>query len=126
MNEAIVWCLERYFPAPATLEDKINQLADMVAALKRGNDLESQIDDVVDEIDSTLREISDGKIKASGDFREKVSRRIEEWDLDALEAANDRPFDDEQYQTNSYIPPDGGEAWEEPFSDSPPKNENKG
>ncbi len=97
MNEAIVWCLEQYFPAPATLEDRIRSLVLSVAALKRGNDLETQIDEIVDEIDTTLREIADHKIPASQSFRAKVSEKIEEWDMDALEAANNRPFDDENY-----------------------------
>lgn len=121
MNEAIVWCLEQFFPAPATLEDRINSLAISVAALKRGSDLEGAIDEIVDEIDTTLREVAEGKIPTSKSFREKVGEKIEEWDMDALEAANDRPFDDDQYQTSSFMPPEPGVAWEDPFADPPLK-----
>ena len=119
MNEAIVWCLEQWFPAPATLEDRINSLVLSVSALKRGSDLEAQIDGIVDEIDATLREVAEGKIPASKSFREKVGKKIEEWDMDALEAANDRPLDDESYGYggSGNVQSDGD--WEDPFADLP-------
>lgn len=118
MNEAIVWCLEQYFPAPATLQDRIDELAKMVAALKDGNELEGQIDEIVDHIDSTLRKVDSGKITASEIFATKVSRLIEEWDKDTIEAANDRPFDDDRYQTHAHLPsPDDRE--EDLFPDPP-------
>lgn len=124
MNEAIVWCLDQYFPAPATLADRVKALAISVAALKRGNDLETEIDTIVDEIDSTLREIADGKLDASKSFSKLVSERIEEWDMDALEAANDRPFDDDSYgySISNLNLPGREEGWEDPFPDPPIKD----
>ncbi|RAZ90147.1 hypothetical protein DPM33_15070 [Mesorhizobium hawassense] len=121
MNEAVVWCLEQYFPAPATLEDRVDALAKAVAALKRGSDLEAQIDEIVDEIDTTLREVAEGKIPASKSFRQKVIDKVEEWDMDELEAANERPFDDDTYRVHSYTPPSDDPAipFEDPFDDNP-------
>ncbi|MCD2183304.1 Arc family DNA-binding protein [Rhizobium sp. GN54] len=114
MNEAIVWCLEEYFPAPATLEDRVNALAISVAALKRGNDLEAQMDEIVDLIDKTLREVADGKISTSPDFRHKVNQRVEEWDMDEIEAAQSRPFDDENWGSDYSI------DFADPFPDPVP------
>ncbi|RWE11556.1 MAG: Arc family DNA-binding protein [Mesorhizobium sp.] len=108
MNEAIVFVLESWFPAPKTLDQKIGDLATMVAALKRGNDLEKQVDELVDEIDTTLREIDSGILKTSPEFRSQVSARIEEWDEAAAEDANERaydPFDDENYREHGARPP---------------------
>ncbi|ESZ46244.1 hypothetical protein X731_16280 [Mesorhizobium sp. L2C054A000] len=126
MNEAIVFCLETWFPAPKTLDQKIGELASMVAALKQGNDLGAQVDALVDEIDTTLREVADGKVKASGTFRDRVSRRIEEWNEDEMERANDEahdPFDDANYADPNRTRTQGN--WDpsspdwDPFTDEP-------
>ncbi|MDX0261548.1 Arc family DNA-binding protein [Sinorhizobium meliloti] len=111
MNEAIVWCLEEYFPAPATLEERIEGLAAAVADLKQGNPLEEQIDGIVDLIDKTLRDIAAEKIPTTIGFQERVAKMIEERDIQEYEALKDRPFDDENYSTPSF--PD--EGWEDPF-----------
>lgn len=121
MNEAVVWCLEQHFPAPATLEDRVNGLATYVAALKRGNPLEPQIDGIVDMIDKTLRDIASDKLPTTTGFAEKVAKRVEEWDMEEYEAAQDRPFDDDLYSTPTY--PD--EAWRDPFDISEKDPEEK-
>lgn len=115
MNEAIVWCLEQHFPAPATLEGRVEGLAIAVAALKRGNDLEEKIDEIVDQIDKTLRDIAADKIPVTTGFAEKVAKRVEEWDMQEYEAMQDRPFDDDLYSEPSF--PD--EAMRDPFPASP-------
>lgn len=112
MNEAIVWVLEKHFPAPATLEDKISSLVEMVAALKSGNELEDQVDTLVDEIDETLRRVSTGKIKASDSFRERVSFRVHEWDMEEVDRSANDPLSDESWHA---------EANWEPFDDVPPE-----
>lgn len=122
MNDAILWCLERHFPAPATLEAKISHLSTLVALLKRGNDFEQQIDTLIDDLDSTLRDVANGKIKTSTDFRANVFSQIDEWDGDAAEDATD-PFDDENWssyrsdETPEYVPV----ADDDPFADPPKK-----
>ncbi|MBB3913870.1 Arc family DNA-binding protein [Rhizobium fabae] len=93
MNEAVVYCLEQFFPAPATFQDRVDSLAEKVAALKRGSDLEAQVDEITDMIESTLREIANDKIAVTAGFAEKVARRVEEWDIEDYERAQDRPFD---------------------------------
>lgn len=111
MNEAIVWCLEQYFPAPATLEQRVESLAQMVAALKRGNELESQIDEITDQIEKTLRDIADDRLSVTTGFAEKVSKFVEELDMEEMERLNDRPFDDDRYTTPAYP----NEAFADPF-----------
>lgn len=110
MNEAVVWVLERHFPAPATLEDRIDSLARSVAALKRGNDLEADVDNLVDEIDTTLREIYVGRVKTSDAFKKRVTTLIEEWDEAEAEQQNEEnydPFDDANYTSYGHHLPKG-------------------
>lgn len=85
MNEAIVHCLEDYFPRPSTFEDRIEHLAELVAALKDGSDLESRIDEISLEIEKTLHDVSADKLSVNLEFAEKVSKRIETWELEKEE-----------------------------------------
>lgn len=119
MNEAVVWCLEEYFPAPATLEDRIESLAAAVADLKKGNPLEEQIDGIVDMIDKTLRDIASEKIRTTIGFQGRVAKLIEERDIEEYEAAQYRPFDDDQYSRPSF--PD--EQWDDPFPEAQGKDD---
>lgn len=82
MNEAVVHCLEEYFPRPSSLAERIEHLAELVAALKDGNDLEEQIADLTYEIDSTLSDIYREKIGVTVGFAEKVAQRVEAWELE--------------------------------------------
>lgn len=118
MNEAIVWCLEQHFPAPATLADRINELADKVAVLKSGNDLEPAVDEIIDQIASTLSEVSLGKVKASKAFRDRVERRVYEWEMDYAESNSD-PFDDENWGGGGFVPE--GDAADPGFPHDDPK-----
>lgn len=80
MNEAVVNCLEQYFPRPASLEERVEHLAELVAALKDGSDLEERIDDIATEIDTTLRDIYFDKLSVTVGFAEKVARHVEAWE----------------------------------------------
>ena len=95
MNEAIVWCLEQYFPEPMTLGERLDALSVMVAALKKGNDLETKVDDLIDEIEATLRDVADKRIDVSPAFRDKVRAVVEAIDQEELQRAQDsqNPFD---------------------------------
>lgn len=79
MNEAVVHCLEEYFPRPASLEDRVEHLAELVAALKDGSDLEERIDELAYEIDTTLKDIFIEKLGVTAGFAEKVAKHIEAW-----------------------------------------------
>src|SRR5690606_18711212 len=99
MNEAIVWCLEQHFPAPTTVEDKINELAELVAILKGDNTYDA-VDHLVSELHKVLAEIYKGKAKSSPNFEKAVSERFEQWQVwEAENAASEAydPFDDENY-----------------------------
>lgn len=101
MNEAIIYVLDMHFPAPQSLEHKIDELISMVAALKQGNDMEEEVNGLIGELDNTLREISSGKIPVLESFKKEVTKRLWEWDQARAEeedsAAYD-PFDDENYK----------------------------
>ncbi|WP_414899365.1 Arc family DNA-binding protein [Rhizobium cremeum] len=79
MNEAVVHCLEEYFPKPASFEDRIEHLAELVAALKDGSDLEDRIDEITAEIDSTLHDIYADKVIVTAGFAERVAQHVEAW-----------------------------------------------
>ncbi len=120
MNEAIVWCLDLHFPAPATLEQKVHELAEMVALLKRGSGLEQEIDGIIGELDSVLRDVASDKIKGGGEkFSSMVAERIYEWDMDEAEQASD-PFDDDNWSTDvGGMPGTTGNPDWDPFEPEP-------
>lgn len=128
MNEAIVWCLEQFFPAPATFEDRVNELAEKIAALKHGSDLEGQIDEITAAIDKTLHDIASDKLIVTAGFAEKVANKVQEWDLAEMERENYRPFDDDYYEHAGYgsgseEPPYSGDG--DPFDVAPNTDEDK-
>ncbi|MGW6778299.1 Arc family DNA-binding protein [Brucella pseudogrignonensis] len=99
MNEAIVWCLERHFPAPKTLDAKIAELAEMVALLK-GDDTNKAVDDLTAEIHDVLVDIYDNKLDAPKGFKKAVEERFAQWkELEEENARyeNEDPFDDVHY-----------------------------
>lgn len=108
MNEAVVWCLEQYFPAPITLEQKIDDLVQMVAILKGDDDKAAGIDRLVDEIHDAIAEIEEKKIPAPTDFRRAVSERWERWQEEEAENQSDlheNRFDDSNWPEPSYRGP---------------------
>ena len=113
MNEAIVMCLDEYFPAPATFEERVENLAEMVAALRHGNevDLAERIDEIAASIDKTLRDIADDKMNVTIGFTEKVANKVHEWE--EAERAKSRLFDE---RFGSYEDHDHDENEEPPSS----------
>ena len=121
MNEAIVWCLDQYFPEPATLEGKIEHMATLAALLKKSNEFEKDVDVIIDELDTTLRKVAYGELSADKSFRASVSKQIEEWEADAAEDATN-PFDDRNWTSNYWEPSeDDASLKDDPFADVPPK-----
>lgn len=110
MNEAIVWCLERHFPAPKTLDAKLDELAEMVALLK-GDDTNKAVDDLTAEIHDALVDIYDDKLDAPVNFKGAVEKRFEqwkEWEAENAQYESEDPFDD-----NNYPKEVGGVPYEE-------------
>jgi hypothetical protein len=99
MNEAIVWCLEQYFPAPTTITDKLNELVEMVAILK-GDDTYQAVDQLVAEVHDAIVALRDKRVTAPVDFRDAVMDRYARWQEEEAERQRDRhenPFSDELY-----------------------------
>lgn len=123
MNEAIVWCLKQYFPAPQTLDQKINELIEMAAMLK-GDDTEKVIDTLIGEIDVALRQLSDKKLIASPNFREAVIERYDRYleeEQENLRDLHENPFDDADYlDPDPQLPSDSDPATD-PFFLGPSK-----
>ncbi|MBG6148462.1 plasmid stability protein [Labrenzia sp. EL_142] len=61
MNELVVEILNRHFPAPWSLSDRIDELLDIVYSLKEGVDVDA-VQHLTAKILETLREVADKKI----------------------------------------------------------------
>lgn len=102
MNDAIVWCLEQHFPAPTTVEQKIDELVEMVAILK-GDDTYKGVDRLVAEVHDTIIDVLKESVKGSPDFKSAVSERFDRWNEEQAERHRDDhedPFDDQYYHPN--------------------------
>lgn len=120
MNEAIVHCLEHFFPAPKTMEERLNDLAEMVAILKGDNTYQG-VEKLVDEVQKTINEVYTQSLRTPPDFEKAVSDRFEKWSEWEIEQLNDdayNPFDDDNY------PDIGGIPFEEVDRNAPVDPEN--
>ena len=114
MNEAVVHCLEEYFPRPATFEDRVEHLAELVAVLKDGSDLEERIDEIAHEIDTTLKDIFFDKLNVTTGFAEKVAKHIEARALAEEEERKRFGFygdQDDEPSVGTEEPPSGGDPF---------------
>ena len=99
MNEAIVWCLDQYFPEPKSLEAKINELVEMVALLK-GDDTNKAVGELTAEIHNTLNDLGGKGVTAPVDFKKAVNERFmqwKEWEAENWSSEHQNPFDDSLY-----------------------------
>lgn len=99
MNEAIVWCLEKHFPAPTTVEEKLSELAEMVAILKGDNTYE-EVDRIAAEVHDAIVDIYRDEAKAPPNFKKLVSERFDRWmEMESESAAENAfdPFDDQNW-----------------------------
>lgn len=106
MNEAIVHCLEHFFPEPKTIEERLDDLAELVAILKGDNTYQG-VEKLVDEVQRTLDDVYVQNIKTAPNFEKAVSDRYEQWEEWEAERANDEaynPFDDDNYPDIGGIP----------------------
>lgn len=125
MNEAVVLCLEQWFPTPRTIEQKLNELAEMAAILK-GNDTYEGVDRLVSEVHDAIVDVYNKDVKTPPDFKKAVSERFEQWkEWEAERAADDNynPFDDANYPDPNRSRTQGD--WDpsspnwDPFTDEP-------
>lgn len=119
MNEAIVWVLEKEFPAPVTLEERLYDLANMVSMLKDSKDTYAGVEHLIDEIQETLDKITSDKIPADPWFRRMVNDRLTYWqemELDDYRDKHESPFNDGNWSSVEE-PPFSGDG--DPFADPP-------
>lgn len=108
MNEAIVWCLEKTFPAKVTLEEKLYELANLVSMLKDSKDTPAGVDYLIQEVEETLQNLGHG---VEPKFASMVDERLQYWqemEMDNWRDRNENPFLEEP-------PASGGN----PFPDFP-------
>lgn len=92
MNEAIVWCLEKTFPAKVTLEQKLYELANLVSMLKDSKDTPAGVDLLIQEVEATLGELGHD---TDPKFARMVQERLDYWhelELDNWRDRNENPF----------------------------------
>jgi hypothetical protein len=122
MNEAIVWCLEKEFPEPASIEKRLADLANMVSMLVDSKDPYAGVENLIHEIEQTLERVGSKELPADPGFAEMVHERLEYWrelEIDNWRERNESPFDDANWTGNiDYEAPPG-----EPFDDIPYKND---
>lgn len=125
MNEAIVWCLEQHFPTPTTVEQKLDELVEMVAILKGDNTYQG-VDRLVAEVHDTILDVLKDSVKGTPDFRGAVADRFERWMEEKAERDRDDhedPFDDDNYPDPDRVLTQGN--WDpsspdyDPFTDIP-------
>ncbi len=115
MNEAIVWVLEKEFPAPVTLEERLQDLANLVSMLADSKDTYAGVENLISEIEATVDSVaSRGGLPADTNFRKMVRERLDYWrelEMDNWRERTESPFRDVE------SPPSSGNA--DPFDDLP-------
>ncbi|MHA6641317.1 Arc family DNA-binding protein [Mesorhizobium sp. A623] len=125
MNEAIVWCLEQFFPAPQTFDQKIDELVKKVALLK-GDDSSAAIDDLIGGIDATLDQLSKKQLAAPSGFRDAVNERYQQFlddEMDEMRDLHENPFDDSLYGTPGPQGPTHPDDPFGPYDRTPPEDD---
>ncbi|MGZ2477956.1 Arc family DNA-binding protein [Sinorhizobium medicae] len=119
MNEAIVWCLEKEFPAQVTLEERLYDLANLVSMLKDSKDTPAGVDYLIQEVEKTVEELG---VDVDEKFSDMVLQRLEHWreqELDNWRDRNESPFDDANWPLVEE-PPEG-----DPFPNLPDDEKRK-
>lgn len=101
MNEAIVWCLEKTFPAKVTLEEKLHDLANLVSMLKDSKDTPAGVDYLIKEMEDTLQNLGHG---VDPKFSAMVHDRLLYWqemELDNWRDRNESPFPEDDTSESS-------------------------
>ncbi|MEH3109480.1 MAG: Arc family DNA-binding protein [Agrobacterium cavarae] len=113
MNEAIVWVLEKEFPAQVTFDERIEELANLVSMLKDSKNPDEGVEYLISEVEETLTQISRRMLQMDSPFRQMVAERVNYWqelEMDNWRERNESPFNDEppfQGEGNPYDLEDG-------------------
>lgn len=113
MNEAIVWCLEKEFPANITLEERLHELANLVSMLKDSKDTPAGVEHLIEEVEKTVENLG---YDADPKFAAMVGERLQYWrelELDNWRERNESPFNDDAWASHGHLPN------EDPFAFSP-------
>lgn len=78
MNEEIVRLLEREFPPPASIKEKLDELLAVVGLLRHGRTAEF-FGRFSEELFSTLIDVANGKVKVDEEVRLQVQSALEQW-----------------------------------------------
>jgi hypothetical protein len=100
MNEAIVWVLEKEFPAKITFDERVEELANLVSMLKDSKNPDEGVENLIAEIQATLDQIYRRKLDMPSGFRGMVAERLLHWqeqELDDWRDKNESPFDDDHF-----------------------------
>lgn len=76
MNEAIVTCLDLYFPAPRTFDQKVDELVELVALMKGSAGPHEGIELLIKEIEKTLRDVDAGIVSAPRNVRAEIRDQL--------------------------------------------------
>ncbi|PBB20568.1 Arc family DNA-binding protein [Mesorhizobium sp. WSM4313] len=100
MNEEIVRILEREFPAPASIEEKLSELLGVISILRKGRTAEF-FGRFSEELFSTLVDVANGRVKVDEDVRGQVQTALEQWQQAEIENSRLRytdRMDDEEHE----------------------------
>lgn len=91
MNTEIVRILEREFPAPLSLEARVQDLIGLVEVVRSRGATEDVIDRLNDELYEMVKGIAVGRVKGlADDFRGVVRDRLADWERDQMRDQQDR------------------------------------
>jgi hypothetical protein len=80
MNAEIVRVLEREFPEPWTIGDRLNHLTEVLLSLKKGETFDQNIFQMVDSIEQTIAGILSGRVEGvNDDARDALSERYNQY-----------------------------------------------
>ncbi|WP_085034095.1 Arc family DNA-binding protein [Ensifer aridi] len=92
-NAEIIRVLEREFPPPATLEERVEDILDLLVTLRSGTigAKHEDVEKLSDMLEETLRDIASGRIPAGENIdRDDITRGLQAWQLRRDEEAMDR------------------------------------
>lgn len=83
LNEEIVRILEREFPAPLSLETRVEDLIGLIEVLRSQGAKEELVDRLNDELYEMLKGIALGRVKGVDDsYRAQVKERLQDWEIE--------------------------------------------